>query len=277
MPQNTMEEQALLSKLRDHALIAKVSDLEEVENAPTNPSSRERPPHSMVSVMTMRYEESGPYRTQLDASPNWLNPYGLECGSDNDGRKQLEPLSTIRPESGNKLREQSETGDISFHESNKNIRVRTSVVEAWDINIRDSNGYSAEEAVKSHRIAPEQLPANLGKTLKTQLDAPGVETPDNANVNKSGVLHKSEGDEESDEEINNFSPVLTLEDMQYLQRADPQLNEIIIYLQSGQLPVARRTARLIALTADQYTLQDNILYHFFNQGRNTIFNTTLTN
>ena len=88
----------------------------------------------------------------------------LECGSENDGRKQLEPLSTIRPEAGNKMRERSETGDISFHESNANVRVRASVVEAGDISIRNSNGYSVEESVQTHRITPEQLPANVSKT-----------------------------------------------------------------------------------------------------------------
>ena len=45
------------------------------------------------------------------------------------------------------------------------------------------------------------------------------------------------------------------------QRADPELEEIIRYLEEGTLPTDDKKARLLVLNKPQYTMVDQILYH----------------
>ena len=45
------------------------------------------------------------------------------------------------------------------------------------------------------------------------------------------------------------------------QRKDPELLQVILYLESGVLPADDKRAREIALTHSQYEIVDSILYH----------------
>ena len=50
------------------------------------------------------------------------------------------------------------------------------------------------------------------------------------------------------------------------QRDDPELLEIIVMLEAGTLPADDKRARQLALTKNQFTLQDDILYHIESDG-----------
>ena len=49
-----------------------------------------------------------------------------------------------------------------------------------------------------------------------------------------------------------------------LQKEDPQLMDIIRYLQHGILPDSDKEARELAVTKSQYKLLDGVLYHVEN-------------
>ena len=46
-----------------------------------------------------------------------------------------------------------------------------------------------------------------------------------------------------------------------LQRSDPNINQVVTYLESGVLPPADKDAKRLALTESQYMLRDGVLYH----------------
>ena len=50
------------------------------------------------------------------------------------------------------------------------------------------------------------------------------------------------------------------EDLPTLQRQDAELAPIFTYLETGILPTEENVARRLALTATQYTVEDNVLY-----------------
>jgi len=45
------------------------------------------------------------------------------------------------------------------------------------------------------------------------------------------------------------------------QRQDPQLLDVITFLETGVLPTDEKSARMLALTQSQYQIQDDVLYH----------------
>ena len=51
------------------------------------------------------------------------------------------------------------------------------------------------------------------------------------------------------------------DDLATLQREDPQLMEIITFLETGVLPAEEKTARSLALSQTQYVIEDGVLYH----------------
>ena len=59
-------------------------------------------------------------------------------------------------------------------------------------------------------------------------------------------------------------PKFELANMPDLQSKDPALAPLIKYLQSGDLPGNSSDDRNISSIADQYTLQDNVLYHLYS-------------
>ena len=60
-------------------------------------------------------------------------------------------------------------------------------------------------------------------------------------------------------EIESFNYVFALEDMPVLQKQDPELAEIINYLDAGDLPISDKSARKIVMIAYQFALVDNVL------------------
>ena len=52
--------------------------------------------------------------------------------------------------------------------------------------------------------------------------------------------------------------------MPVLQKQDPELAEINNYLGTGDLPISDKSARKIVMIADQFALDDNVLWHFYS-------------
>jgi len=67
-------------------------------------------------------------------------------------------------------------------------------------------------------------------------------------------------DDEQDGIVAVLEPEPPMEELGSLQRKDPELNEVIVFLESGMLPQDEKRAKLIALSQAQFTLEEDILY-----------------
>ena len=81
--------------------------------------------------------------------------------------------------------------------------------------------------------------------------------------NTSGGYEDNEDENEKIEKTD-FFPVFALEYKPNLQTHDPELAEIITYLNTVDLSVSDKSARKIIMIADQFTVQDGILWHFYS-------------
>ena len=79
-----------------------------------------------------------------------------------------------------------------------------------------------------------------------------------------GGCEDSEDAVEKLDEIETYYTVFALEDMPNLQRQDPKLAGIITCLSTGDLPVSDKSARQIVMIADQFTVEDDILWYFYS-------------
>ena len=78
-----------------------------------------------------------------------------------------------------------------------------------------------------------------------------------------GGYDDTENEEEEIHEGDYFNSVFALEDMPFLQKEDPDLEGMITYPSTGDLPISDRSARKILILTDQFSLDDGILWHFF--------------
>ena len=55
----------------------------------------------------------------------------------------------------------------------------------------------------------------------------------------------------------------SLDDIRIAYETCPELGPIVTYLKNGELPENDQLARRITLTAEDYVLEDDVLYHSF--------------